>query len=245
MSSQSVSDVQCGFSQGCRWTFCWMAWRNAWWIGPLSCSAALSHLLPLCCCLLACVLCAAESSWVTLDEQTNLRFPRRQYRLQFHINDPKLPSHRFRLRVVSVANPGPDTNCVQLACLDLYRKARPGEEVDNQEAAASQQTALCFGALVHVKNQVEAVLKKPQIAWRVVRLYLAARGWSMRAVARWMKQTWLISFILEAVSGRKTYEAVYTAHRMSGVDLAELRTYLKDLWAVFAVVVSLYAAGNG
>jgi peptide-N4-(N-acetyl-beta-glucosaminyl)asparagine amidase len=76
---------------------------------------------------------------VTLDEQTSLHFPQRHHRLLLRIaagpGAAAAPSRRFRLRVVSVANPGA-ANSVQLACLDMF--ARPPEQ---QPAAAAPAVA--------------------------------------------------------------------------------------------------------
>ena len=58
-------------------------------------------------------------SWVMVDEQKEVVFTQRGERVEFEVAAGGPPARRFRLRIVSVADPGA-ANSVQLAGWELY-----------------------------------------------------------------------------------------------------------------------------
>ena len=87
-------------------------------------------------------LSAEDGGWVALDEQRSLRFPARHHRLHLPLAGTAAaavaPSRRFRLRVVSVADPAA-ANSVQLCCLDLYCRPQQAQQAQHEQQTARQE----------------------------------------------------------------------------------------------------------
>lgn len=105
---------------------------------------------------------------MSLDEQRQLAFPGRHHRLLLHLpgGAPAVPSRRFRLRVVSVADPSA-ANSVQLACLDLYgeQQEQQAQEAEQQQEPPAQRQQQQPGGRPHETEQPQPAADNP---WAVL-----------------------------------------------------------------------------